>query len=67
MALSPLGNSDHVVASVPTDFKLNSKGDSPFHYIAMIIFVLIGMVFVIISVMFHGKISLNLVILLLIV
>ena len=30
----PLGNSDHVVVSVSTDFPINSKRDVPFHCIA---------------------------------
>ena len=34
MAFPPLGNSDHVVASVSTDFPLNSQRDAPFHRIA---------------------------------
>ena len=31
---SPLGNSDHLVSSVSTDFSINSKQDAPFHCIA---------------------------------
>ena len=59
MIFSPLGNSDHVVVSVFIDFPANSK-----RFIAqlMAILVLIKMV---ISEMFHGKISLNSVLLLL--
>ena len=34
MAFLPLGNSDHVVASVSIDFPSNSQQDAPFHYIA---------------------------------
>ena len=34
MALPPLGNSDHIVASVFIDFQINSKRDVPFHRIA---------------------------------
>ena len=34
MAFSPLGNCDHVVASVSIDFPLNSQGDALFHRIA---------------------------------
>ena len=30
MAFPPLGNSDHVVVSVSTDFPINSKQDTPF-------------------------------------
>ena len=34
MAFAPLGNSDHVVASVSIDFPTNSQQDAPFHRIA---------------------------------
>ena len=34
MAFPPLGNSDHVVASVSIDFPSNSQRDAPFHRIA---------------------------------
>ena len=34
MAFPPLGNSDHVVVSVSTDFPSNSKWDALFHRIA---------------------------------
>ena len=34
MAFPPLGNSDHAVVSVPIDFPINSKQDSPFHCVA---------------------------------
>ena len=34
MAFPPLGNSDHVVVSVSTDFPSNSQQDAPFHHIA---------------------------------
>ena len=34
MAFPPLGNSDHVVFSVPIDFQSNSRGDTLFHCIA---------------------------------
>ena len=34
MAFSPLGNSDHVVASVSIDFPINSKQDTLFHCVA---------------------------------
>ena len=33
-AFPPLGNCDHVVVSVSTDFQSNSKKDAPFHCIA---------------------------------
>ena len=34
MAFYPLGNSDHVVVSVYSDFPINSKQDASFHLIA---------------------------------
>ena len=34
MAFPPLGNSDHAVVSVSTDFPTNSKRDATFHHIA---------------------------------
>ena len=34
MTFPPLGNSDHVVASVSIDFPINSKQDALFHRIA---------------------------------
>ena len=34
MAFPPLGNSDHVVVSVSTDFSSNSQQDAPFYHIA---------------------------------
>ena len=34
MAYLPLGNSDHVVVSVSTDFSVNSEQDAPFRCIA---------------------------------
>ena len=34
MAFPPLGNSDHVVVSVSTDFPIYSKQDTPFHCVA---------------------------------
>ena len=42
MAFPSLGNSDHVVVSVSTDFPTNSQWDAPFHL------VLIGVISVII-------------------
>ena len=66
MASPPLGNSDHVVLSVSIEFPLNLKWDALFHRLAYdYILVLIKMVFVIILEMFHGRISLKLVLLLL--
>ena len=34
MTFPPLGNSNHVVVSLSIDFLSNSKGDSPFYWIA---------------------------------
>ena len=34
MVFPPLGNSDHVVVSVSSDFPINSKQDASFHRIA---------------------------------
>ena len=34
MAFPPLGNSDHVVASVSSDFPTDSQQDASFHRIA---------------------------------
>ena len=65
MVFLPLGNSDHDVVSVSIDFPSCSQ----WGFIALLItvLVLIGMVFVIIREMFHGRISLNSVFLLLLV
>ena len=67
MAFPPLGNSDHVLVTVSIDFPINSKQDVHFTVWPMTILVLIGMVFTIISEMFHERISLNSVVLLLLV
>ena len=67
IAFPPLGKSDHVVVSVSIDIQINSKQDTPFHRVAYDYLVLIGMVFVIILEMFHGTISLNSLLLLLLV
>ena len=65
-ASPPLGNSDHVVVSVSIDFSSYSQGDASFHCIAYdYILVLIGTVLVIIWEMFHARISLSPVLLLL--
>ena len=61
VAFCLLGNSDHVVVSVSIDFPSNS-----FIIQLMTILMLIGMVFVINREMFHGKMSLNILLLLLI-
>ena len=64
-AFPPLENSDHVVVSVSIDFPTNSQQDAPFYSIAYDYSCADwGMVFVEI---FHGRISLNLVLLLLLV
>ena len=34
MAFPPLGNFDHVIVSVSIDFPINSKWDTPFHFVA---------------------------------
>ena len=71
VAFTSLGNSDHVVVSFSIDFSSNSKRDARFdlRFIVslMATLVLIGMVFVIILEMFHGKTSLSTVLLLLLV
>ena len=67
MAFPLLGNSDHLVVSVSIDFPSNSKRDSPFHRIAYDYSPADRDSFVIIREMFHGRISLNSVLLLLLV
>ena len=62
VAIPPLGNYDHIVVSVSVDFPSNSKRD--FIIQLMTILVLIVMFFVIIGEIFHGRISLKLVVLL---
>ena len=59
MAFPPLVNSDHVVVSVSINFLLNTKWDAHFIACLMTFFVLIGMVFVIIWEIFHGRMCLN--------
>ena len=66
MTFPPLGNSDYVV-SVSIDFPSYSQQDILFITLLMIILILVEMVFVIISEMFHERIYLNLVLLLLLV
>ena len=66
MVFPPLGNSDHVV-SVSIDFPSYSQQDILFIALLMIILVLVEMVYVIISEMFHERIYLNSVLLLLLV
>ena len=65
MASPPFGNSDHVVVSVSIDLHHIDNWMPHFIALLMTILVLIGTVFVIISEMFHGRISLNSVLLLL--
>ena len=68
MAFLLLRNSDHVVVSVSIDVPSYSLWDALFHHIAyMTILKLIVMVFVIIWEMFHWRISLKSVLLLLLV
>ena len=67
MAFPSLENSDHVVVSVSIDFPLNSQWGYPSSSDSLTIFVLIGAVFMIIWEMFHGRISLDSVLLLLLV
>ena len=67
ISFPPFGNSDHAIVSVYIDFLWNSQQDALFHQNLMTILVLIGTVFVIIWEMFHGRISLKTVLLLLLV
>ena len=67
MAFPPLGNSDHMVFSVSIEFLSNSKRDAPFHRIAHDYFCAVVTVFVIIWDIFHRKISLNSVLMVLLV
>ena len=62
-----LGNSDHVFVSVSIDFPTNSQQDAPFHHIAYDYSHADWDSPVIIWEMFHGRIFLNLVLLLLLV
>ena len=66
MVFSPLRNPDHVLVSVSIDFLSNSKRDALFHHIAYD-YSYDDTVFVNIWEMLHGRISSNLVILLLLV
>ena len=67
MVFPPFGNSKHVIVSVSIDFSSYSYLMPYFMKLLMTILVLIGMVFMIIWEMFHGMISLSLVLLLLLV
>ena len=67
MAFPPLGNSDHVVVSVSIDFPTNSQQDAPFHRIAYDYSRADWDGLRDHLKMFHGRISLNLVLLLLLV
>ena len=66
MAFPPFRNSNHVVASISIDFPSNSQWDGCFITWLMTILTLIVTVFVNNWEMFHGKISLNSVLLLLV-
>ena len=66
MAFPPLGNSDHVVVSVSIDFPTKSQQDAPFHCIAYD-YSRADWDGLRDYLMFHGRISLNLVLLLLLV
>ena len=66
-AFLPLGNSDHVVVSVSFNFSSNSKQDAPFHRLAYDYSPANWDVLCDHSEMFHGRISLNPVLLLLLV
>ena len=61
-----LGNSDHVNVSVSIYFLSNSQQDALFHYIAFTILILNGTVFLIIWEMFHERMSLKSLLLLLV-
>ena len=61
-----MGNSDHNVVSISIDFPSNSKWDAPFHWIAYG-YSRAHWIFVIVWEIFHWKISLSLVLLLLLV
>ena len=61
----PLGNSDHVVVSVPIECLISRKKYACFQYAALIILGLVKLIFVMFSEIFHGKISLICVLLLL--
>ena len=65
MAFPSLGNPDHVAVSVSIDFPSNSEWNALFHPIAYDYSRADGMIFVIIWQMFHGRISLSSVLLLL--
>ena len=61
-----LGNSDHVNVSVSIYFPSNSQQDVLFHHIAFTILILNGTVFLIIWEMFHERMSLKSLLLLLV-
>ena len=61
-----LGNSDHVNVSVSICFPSNSQQDALFHHIAFTILILNGTVFLIIWEMFHERMSLKSLLLLLV-
>ena len=67
MVFPLLANSDHVVVSVSIDFPSNSQRDAPFHRIAYGYSRVDWDGLVTISEMFHGRISLNSMLLLVLV
>ena len=67
MAFPPLRNPDHFVVAVAIDFASNSQWECPSSLDSLIIFVLIGAVIMIIWEMYHGRMFLDSVLLLLLV
>ena len=67
MAFPPLRNPDHFVVAVAIDFASNSQWECPSSLDSLTIFVLIGAVIMIIWEMYHGRMFLDSVLLLLLV
>ena len=67
MAFPPLRNPDHFVVAVSIDFASNSQWECPSSLDSLTIFVLIGAVIMIIWEMYHGRMFLDSVLLLLLV
>ena len=67
MAFPPLRNPDHFVLAVAIDFASNSQWECPSSLDSLTIFVLIGAVIMIIWEMYHGRMFLDSVLLLLLV
>ena len=67
MAFPPLRNPHHFVVAVAIDFASNSQWECPSSLDSLIIFVLIGAVIMIIWEMYHGRMFLDSVLLLLLV